>query len=528
MTKTTLSRRSLLAAGGLATAGLTLAVAPSIANGAGRVPSDPFTLGVASGDPWPDGFALWTRLAPEPLALDSSGGMPGRPVPVQYEVAADEGFRRIVRRGTEVATPEWGHSVHVDVTGLEPGREYWYRFRVPGTAEGTAYSPVGRAVTTPARGAAVNKTSFAFASCQNYPEGHFTAFADMATQDLDLVVHLGDYIYEGGGGGRIGRKHLPTHEINSLADYRLRYAQYHTDPDLQAAHAHAPWVVIMDDHEVENNWAGERSQPDSEPDQDPAVFRLRLEAAYRAYWENMPLRKASRPVGTQMQLYRRFHYGSLLQLDVLDTRRYRDYQLLDCEEPCEARWDPERQMLGAEQEQWLLDGWSSTDARWKVLGNQVYMSDSDHTAGPGERYSTDTWANYAGARQRLFAGLAEREIENFVVVTGDAHRSVAGDLLADFRDENSALVGAEFLGTSISSGGNGSDNDDLGKVWLAENPYMKFHNKQRGYQVCHVTDTELVTDYRVIDKVTTPDGTVSSRAKAYVEAGRAGIAQLED
>ncbi|KNX36228.1 alkaline phosphatase D family protein [Luteipulveratus halotolerans] len=516
-----LSRRGLLGLGAAAAAAPLLTSASSPAQGA-PVPRGLFSLGVASGDPLPDGFVLWTRLAPEPLAPDGAAGMPPHSVPVQWQVATDPSFRSVARRGTTVATPQWNHSVHVDVQGLQPGREYWYRFRAAGQI-----STVGRAVTAPAVGAAVGALSFAFASCQNYPEGYFTAFGDIALQDLDLIVHLGDYIYEGAGASAIGRSHLPTHEVFSLADYRIRHTQYRTDPDLQLAHAHAPWIAILDDHEVENDWAGDISQPDNEPDQDPVVFRQRRAAAYQAYWENMPMRRASRPSGPEMRLFRSFTYGDLLHLDVLDTRRYRDDQILGCAEPCDARWDPNRQMLGEQQEAWLLDSLGRSQARWNVLGNQVYMSDSDHTAGPGESYSTDTWANYAGARQRLFAGLRDREVDNFVVITGDAHRSVAGDLLADFRDDASAVVGAEFLGTSISSGGNGSDQDALGKVWLDENPYMKFHNKQRGYQVCRLDHRELVTEYRVIDQVTRPGGTVTTRAKAYVEAGRPGVAQIE-
>ncbi|TCC37070.1 alkaline phosphatase D family protein [Kribbella sindirgiensis] len=480
-----------------------------------------FTLGVASGDPLPDGVVLWTRLAPEPVAPDGRGGMPGRRVPVTWEIAEDARFHRVVRRGVEHAVPEWAHSVHAEVHGLRPDREYWYRFIV-----GDQVSPVGRTRTAPLAHLRLNEFSFAFASCQNYYEGFFTAFGHMARDDLDLVVHLGDYIYEGGGQGTIGRGHLPAAEVFSLADYRIRYGQYKTDPDLQAAHAAAPWVVAPDDHDVENNWAGDISQIDTEPDQDPAVFRQRRAAAYQAYYENLPLRRSSMPHGSEMQVYRRLTFGDLVQLNVLDTRRFRTDQLEQCAQDCDARWDPERTMLGARQEKWLLDGLGRSSARWNVLGNQVFAFEADHDAGTSQRYGMDPWDGYAAARQRLFDGVIERKVGNFVMITGDAHRSVAADLKQNFDDPDSRTVGAEFLGTSVSSGGNGVDMDSLGVTWLAENPHMRFHNSQRGYQRCVVTPAEWRTDYRVVAQVMVADGPVVTRASVTVEAGRPGVADV--
>jgi alkaline phosphatase D len=480
-----------------------------------------FTLGVASGDPLPDGVVLWTRLAPEPVAPDGRGGMPDQRVPVRWEIAEDAGFHRVVRRGVEHAVPQWGHSVHAEVHGLRPDREYWYRFIV-----GDQVSPVGRTRTAPLAHLRLRELSFAFASCQNYYEGFFTAFRHMARDDLDLVVHLGDYIYEGGGQGTIGRGHLPAAEVFSLADYRVRYGQYKSDPDLQAAHAAAPWVVAPDDHDVENNWAGDISQIDTEPDQDPAVFRQRRAAAYQAYYENLPLRRTSMPHGSEMQVYRRLTFGNLLQLNVLDTRRFRTDQLEQCAQDCDARWDPERTMLGAQQEKWLLDGLGRSSARWNVLGNQVFAFEADHDAGTSERYGMDPWDGYAAARQRLFDGVLERNVDNFVMITGDAHRSVAADLKQNFGDPASCTVGTEFLGTSVSSGGNGVDMDSLGVTWLAENPHMRFHNSQRGYQRCVVTPTEWRTDYRVVPQVTVADSPVVTRATVTVEADRPGIADV--
>ncbi|MEO3745755.1 alkaline phosphatase D family protein [Plantactinospora sp. B5E13] len=517
-----LPRRRFLALGGVAAGAAVLAADPASAtSAAGRdrttLPGYAFTLGVASGDPTPDGVVLWTRLAPDPLAPDGLGGMPDRPVTVRWEVAEDERFRRVVRHGVERAGARWAHSVHAEVHGLRPDHVYFYRFRVADQV-----SPVGRTRTAPRAGAALTSLSFAFASCQAYTDGYFTAYEHLAREDLDLVVHLGDYIYEGGGAGSIGRAHLPATETFSLTDYRIRYAQYKLDPALQAAHAAAPWVVAPDDHDVENNWAGDHSQPDSEPDQDPAVFRLRRAAAYQAYYENLPLRASSMPQGPEMQVYRRLAFGDLLQLDVLDTRRFRDQQLSDPSQ----RWEPTRQMLGAKQEAWLLAGLGASHARWNVLANQVFAMEADHTAGPAESFGMDTWDGYAAARQRLFDGVAERRLDNFLIVTGDAHRSVAADLKLDFADPDSRTVGTEFLGTSISSGGNGTDLDTLGTTWLAENPHMRFHNSQRGYQVCHLGRDEMRTDYRVVPFVDAPGAPVTTRASVHVQSGRPGVAHV--
>lgn len=405
------------------------------------------------------------------------------------------------------ATSTWGHSVHAEVTGLRPDREYWYRFKA-----GHELSPVGCTRTAPARHAGLREMTFAFASCQAYHDGFFTAYDHLAAEDLDLVVHLGDYIYEGDGQGTIGRGHLPAAEVFSLADYRVRYGQYKADPALQAAHASAPWVVAPDDHDVENNWAGDISQVDNEPDQDPAVFRQRRAAAYQAYYENLPLRRTSMPRGAEMQVYRRLTFGDLAQLNVLDTRRFRTDQL-ECVRGCDDRFDPSRTMLGAKQEAWLLEGLDRSRATWNVLGNQTFAFEADHDAGPSERYGMDTWDGYAAARQRLFDGVVRRDVDKFVMITRDAHRSVSADLKLDFADPASRAVGAEFLGTSISSGGNGQDLDSLGVTWLAENPHMRFHNAQRGYQRCVLTRSKWRTDYRVVEHVTTPGAGQDARER---------------
>ncbi|MEQ7010554.1 alkaline phosphatase D family protein [Actinopolymorpha sp. B17G11] len=517
----TSSRRQFvaMASGGALTLALTAAMTSSSRAWASpRFPSNPFTLGVASGDPRPDGVVLWTRLAPEPTSLDGMGGMPDSVVPVNWQVAEDSLFRRVVRAGGAEATPHLGHSIHVEVSGLRPDREYWYRFRT-----GDYVSSTGRTRTAPAIDAVLSSLSFAFASCQNVPEGHFTALRHMSRDDLDFVVHLGDYIYEGGAQGSIGRGHLPAREVFSLADYRVRFGQYKLDSDLQAAHAAFPWIVTLDDHDVENNWAGSHSQPDSEPDQDPEVFLQRRAAAFQAFYENQPLRLASRPEGPDMQLYRRLSFGQLAQLSMVDTRQYRDVLVTDPDD----RHDPQRTMLGPEQEQWLLDGLGRSDATWNVVGNQVFMMQADHTDGPEERWGLDPWDGYAAARQRLFDGVRDRGVENFVILTGDAHRSVAADLKIDFNDSSSATIGSEFLGTSISSGRDGQPTDGLGEIWLRENPHMKFHNSQRGYVRCEVSPETWRTDYRIVPYVSQPGAPLETAARVHLEAGVPGIQQVD-
>jgi alkaline phosphatase D len=485
-----------------------------------RFAANPFSLGVASGDPTPEGIVLWTRLAPNPVAEDGSGGMPDRSVPVAWQIAEDPAFRRVVRAGRERADPELAHSVHAEVGALRPGRDYWYRFRT-----GNDVSEVGRTRTAPHHLSAPSSMSFGFVSCQNYADGYYTALRHLADEDLDLVVHLGDYIYEGAGQGTIGRGHLPAAELFSLTDYRIRYGQYKSDPDLRASHATSPWVVVLDDHEVDNNWADALDGQDNGGE----AFLARRAAAFRAYYENMPLRRSAMPSGPDMRLYRRLSYGRLARFDVVDTRQYRDNQTCGDgqQSGCADRLDPTRTMLGASQERWLLDGLGRSTATWNVMANQIFVMQGDSAAGPGQAFGMDTWDGYAGARQRLFDGVRRRGVDNFVVITGDAHRSVAADLKADFDDPDSATLGTEFLGTSVSSGGNGQDHDSWGQTWLAENPHMKFHNSQRGYARCRLTRTEWTTDYRVVPYVDRPGAPVSTRASVHLEAGRPGIQHVD-
>ncbi len=517
----TLGRRQFLGVAALTLWSAGASASPRWA--APRFPADPFRLGVASGDPHPDGVVLWTRLAPDPLAVDGRGGMPDRTVEVHWQVAEDEGFARVVQWGNVSATPELGHSVHAEVTGLRPGWEYFYRFRTGGDI-----SPVGRARTAPAPGAPVDELAFAFASCQCWYEGFYTAYRHMAAEDLDFVVHLGDYQYEYDVGENAGVRNMQLdgsfrRETVTLPEYRNRHALTKLDTDLQAAHAAFSWIQTWDDHELENNWAGELAEPDRDrfPDADPAFFRARKAAAFQAHYEHMPLRLPQRPSGASTQLYRRLGFGGLLDLHVLDTRSFRSDQLLDTS--TNERHDRSRTLLGDVQERRLLDGAGGSAAAWTVLANQTLIAQADHDQdSTATHFDEDAWDGYTAARGRLLGGLHKRGVPNPVVLTGDIHCSVVSDLMLDFDDERSPVVGTEFAGTSISSAGDGQPIDGQGRNWLAANPHMRFYNAQRGYVSCRVTPRTWRSDYRVVPFVTRPDAPIETAGSFVVEAGRPG------
>ncbi|MFC7406692.1 alkaline phosphatase D family protein [Georgenia alba] len=480
----------------------------------------PFTLGVASGDPMPNSVVLWTRLAPDPYAADGRGGMPDRAVPVRWEVAEDERFRRVVQQGRVTAVPELGHSVHPEVWGLSPAREYFYRFYAGGEV-----SETGRTKTAPAYHDNPAAVSLAFASCANWSDGYFTPYRHLAEEDVDVVLHLGDYIYEYGipadGGAR--QQAVPDQfrdEAVTLARYRLQYGLYKSDADLMAAHAAAPWIVTLDDHEVENDWAAENPV---DPD-DADGFLERRASAFQAYYEHMPLRAAAVPEGPDMQIYRRLPYGKLLDLNVLDTRQYRDDQIgTGPEAPDEGSLDPNRSMLGQAQEAWLLTGMGRSVARWQVLANQAPMAETDMEPGEEVAVFKDPWDGYDANRRRVLEGARDRGVENLVVLTGDRHRHHASDVKADYRDPDAPTMASEFICSSVSSEGDGEDQDDYSRTALEANPHIRFANSRRGYVRCTVTPEAWTTDFRVVPHVSSTGAPISTRATYTVENGRPGV-----
>ncbi|WP_278263485.1 alkaline phosphatase D family protein [Nocardia sp. AG03] len=523
------SRRQLLrygVAGSLAAA-VGASAASSARFAAPRRPGgDLFSLGVASGEPTPDGFVLWTKLAPDPLAPDGYGGMPVAPVTVDYEVAEDERFAKIVARGEAVATRALGHSVHPEIAGLAPDRWYHYRFRV-----GSAISPVGRTRTAPASDSPTARMRFAFASCQSWSSGYYTAYEHLGAEDLDLVVHLGDYIYETSWLlARRGASMPPqlAGEAVDLTGYRLRYAQAKSEAPLQASHAAFPWLVTLDDHEVDNNWAGEHPGLGFDIHRLPPLFRRRKAAAFQAMYEHQPMRRAQLPIGPSLHLHRRYRFGDLAEFTMIDTRQYRS--ALACGDGtavtgCAERFAPDRTILGAAQRDWLVDGLATSPARWQVLGNQVAMAQSDYDPGPALLVGTDAWDGYVADRNAVLGAAADRAAGNLVVITGDRHENYVADLRRDYSDPGSAVVATEFTGTSITTGGDGGDLTDTGRVLLAANPDMKFYNRQRGYVRVELDHRWWRSDFRVVPYVTRPGAPITDRASFVVEDGIAGANQ---
>jgi len=509
-----LSRRQIILAG-CSAAALPLLQRDLVAFPSSRRHSsvNPFTLGVASGDPAADGFVIWTRLCPEPL---NGGGMPPEIQEVRWEVAADDQFRSILQSGSVSATPQLGHSVHVELTGLRPDSWYWYRFM-----HGDAVSRTGRGRTTPAADMLPSQLRFAFASCQHYESGFFTAYQHMAEESLDLVLHLGDYIYEYAGvDGRVRRHSGP--EITTLEHYRNRYAQYRTDEHLQTMHSHCPWLVVWDDHEFDNNFAGAISE---EEGIDSAEFLLRRANAWQAWYEHMPVRRSCLPRGADLTLYRTIDFGRLARIEMLDTRQYRtDQPNGDRLKPLTGgALDPAGTLLGETQERWLMRELLDSTARWNVLGQQVMMGRVDRRSGPEALFSMDQWPGYEVARKRLLRFLSERRIPNPIVLTGDIHSNWVNNLQVDCDRADDAVVATEFVGTSISSGGNGKPQPaDHGQL-LSENPFVRFHNTERGYVSCTVTPDRWTSDYHVVEFVDRPGAPGVTRASFVVESGRPGV-----
>lgn len=478
----------------------------------------PFQLGVASGDPQANSVVLWTRLAPAPI---DGGGMDPIPYELTWEVSDSDAFSTVLQTGTAIADPYLAHSVHVEVTGLEPAREYFYRFIV-----GDEVSQIGRTKTAPAAGQAIDQIRFGFASCSNYEHGYFVAYRDMAAQNLDLIFHVGDYIYEYGPDEYLVRddtnlRHVTGGEIFTLENYRNRFALYRTDLDLQAAHHSAPWVVTWDDHEVENNWAGDISEND-----DPVnAFLARRADAFQAYYEHMPLRPSSMPVGPDLQLYRHLSYGDLLDITVLDTRQYRTDQ--PSGDGAYARTpksvDPNTTLTGPEQERWLLQTLDQSSAVWNVIAQQVMMAETYVPVAEGEAqtYYNDSWSGYPNARGRILQHIASNNVANPVVLTGDIHTSWANDLLLDWEDTSAAPIATEYVCTSITAGG--TQPSDFGAAYKDAFPYIKyFDGRHGGYSAVTLTPDLFTTEYRLVENMEDVNSAVSTIATFVTPTDKPG------
>jgi alkaline phosphatase D len=483
-----------------------------------RFAANPFSLGVASGYPLPQGVVLWTRLAPVPAA--PGGGLGPETIPVAWEIARDEQMRQVSASGTAYATAEWAHSVHVEVAGLEPGREYWYRFTA-----GDARSAIGRTRTAPGFAAQPKRLRLAFASCQHYEQGYFCAYRHMVADDPELILFLGDYIYESSWGQAHVRKHNAT-EPMTLDDYRARYGLYRGDADLQAAHAAAPWIVTWDDHEVENDYANDRSENLDHPE----WFLARRAAAYKAFYEHMPMRREMLPFGPHARIYTRATFGTLASFFVLDDRQYRSPQA--CPRPgrggsnsvdvadCRELPGAEREMLGREQSLWLNAGFAQSRAKWNILAQQTPMAQFDQKPGAGRIAWTDGWDGYPAARRRVFESLQSSRLSNPVVIAGDVHSFNVNELKPDFDDPASPVIASEFVGASVTS--QAWSMERLAPM-LPDNPHMKLvESRYRGYVRVELTPARWTADLRAMETVARADAGCSTLASFVVEDGRPG------
>jgi alkaline phosphatase D len=491
--------------------------------------ADPFALGVASGDPTPDGVVLWTRLQP------SAPGSAPTPLTVHWELAHDAGFRQIVQRGQTQARPEWGHSVHVELQGLAPDRWYHYRFHC-----GDATSATGRTRTAPAADALPARLRLAFASCQRWEHGHYAAWRQVVADAPDLVLFLGDYIYEYAtpkDTTGLARVHnLRT--ARTLADYRDRYALHKSDPLLQAAHAACPWVVTWDDHEVQNDYAGAQGR-----DGDTSAFTEQRLAGWQAFYENMPLRASSLAHGVQaLQIYRTLSWGRLAQFQVLDTRQYRDWQA--CRAPgasnskgvqpaqCAALADPQRSLLGMAQEHWLEAALARNQVqnqardsgpRWSVIAQQTLFSPRRYPSGVR---STDSWEGYPAARDRLLQALQAHPQRNTVFLGGDIHQNYVCNVPAPGADPEARLqpgdvLASEFCGTSLTSH-SGTTQAQVDAV-ARHNPHVLLARcEERGYSLAEVTPRQWQTTKRAVNDPLRADSAVRTLARFVVDDGRPG------
>lgn len=473
----------------------------------------PFKLGVASGSPRDTSVILWTRLAPEPLR---GGGMPVGQVEVRYRVCSDEAMSKAVRDGVVTTSDAKAHSVHLKLEGLKPGHDYWYQFYL-----GDAESPVGRTRTSNAK---AETATFALASCQHYETGHFAAFADMASWAPDCVIHVGDYMYEGGISdlgprtrevagktvtSTIVRQHNSA-ETTTLWDYRNRYALYRSDPHLQAAHAASPWIIAMDDHEVDNNWAG--YVPQDPWAQTELEFRVRRIAAFQAFYEHMPLEHPPTINGldSQLKMHDVYRFGPA-QVHLLDTRQYRTNQICSdgfhADKPCSDLLDKKRTMTGESQEKWLFQQLDRSTAPMNILAQQTWFAPY-YYSGDSENPDTnmDQWDGYPVQRQKIIDKLAT--VANPVVLSGDWHCANSATIHKQPGDAKSSKVGHEFATTSISSGCPWAHRLEAAKDF---NPHVNYNNgRQRGYLRGTASSNNWKSEFRVVADITQADSAVST------------------
>lgn len=531
-------------------------------------PTDPFQHGVASGDPLPDGAIIWTRVTPTADSAPGSGT--GPTVAVRWEVAEDADFRRIVQRGAVPTGPDRDHTIKVEVRGLKPATTYSYRFWLDDRS-----SSVGRTRTAPHRlDPVLGGLRFGVVSCANWEAGYFSAYRHLARladhghvggQDLDAILHLGDYLYEygqgyynAGGAPVAGRLHDPEHEMVLLADYRRRHAQYKTDPDLQELHRKYPWIVTWDDHESANDsWrdGAENHDPHTE-----GAWAARKAAARQAYDEWMPVR-----FGPDGELYRSLRFGLLAEVAMLDLRSYRDEQTGSVDGPVPAPdptdaggvGDESRTITGPAQGEWLRQALVATGAQWKLIGNPVMvtpvvfpplpadisrpLADLTGLVPPdGVPYNVDQWDGYQHDRQRLLHHLADHGVQDTVFLTGDIHSSWACDVPLDagtYPLQRGRSVATELVGTSVTS-----DNlDDITgspprtasitveQGIMTNNRHIKYLEfDSHGFSVLDVTPARVQMDWFFLADRTRPDSGAAYATSFVVPAGQQRVVAGEE
>jgi alkaline phosphatase D len=490
---------------------------PHILRAAPQFAAYPFALGISSGFPTHQSVVLHTRLATDPLAPDGRGGIPPEDFPLRWELARDDRFRRIVRSGETPALAAFAHSARVEVAGLEPARDYFYRFIAGGEKSAT-----GRTRTLPAPHREPREFRIVLASCQHLEHGYWAAYRHIAARLPDLLVHLGDYIYEGAPVLNRVRAHAGG-ECRELADYRLRYAQYRMDPALQAAHAAAPWITTWDDHEVANDYSGDFSGRA----ESPQAFQARRAAAYQAYFENLPLPPSAMPVAGQVALYSSRRIGTLADLYMLDQRQYRSAQA--CPVPgraggnriaadCADLQDESRSMLGSAQEAWLEQGIARGRGRWNLLAQGTLVSYMDEQPGEGARFGGDSWNGYPAARRRLLGALHRQQARNPVIFTGDMHAFMAGNIGAVPGDPGSAPLATEIIASSISSDPRPQPQLD---DWTRENPNILLaEGRYRGYVDVRLSPKRLEAALMAMENRDNPASAERVLQSLVVEAGR--------
>lgn len=485
-----------------------------------KLGADPFTLGVASGDPTPDGAVLWTRLAPDPLV---GGGMPDKAAKVGWRVATDAKMRRVVQKGTAMANPGLAHSVHVELAGLDPGRDYFYQFSYGAQEE----SAIGHFRTAPAAGTRLDALDFAVVTCQKWNDGYYTVLRDVAESDLDAVFHCGDYLYEYSPLENVRGMTLDaarfTGETVTLARYRDQHALYKLDRDLQAAHAAHPFIVVWDDHEVQNDYSGVHPEYDNMPVE---AFIQRRSHAYQAFYEHLPIRRMPQGERNDLKIYRRLRYGDLASFVMLDDRQYRSENPCGDGESlrCDKALDPSVTMLGKSQEAWFAEAMRKAGTEWTFVVQQLLVAQLDHdTSRHGQRFWNDAWDGYPGARDRLLGAITDAEVKNPVILTGDWHSTFVNDIKRDFDNRYAPAIATEFVTPAITSGGDGEPYGPYYGPMIPYNPHIRYYEgDRRGHFRMHLTRDELTAELRFVTKVERDDGKAYPAARFTVESGRAG------